>query len=602
MVDQGMFGGVRRRLGTAILVVLVFGSSFAATRWIVDGVLSPGTAPSDLWSSSGDDLSAYEPPTSLPFDVPEFRDAAGQAGIDFTHDNGAIDGKIFVETTGGGAGWLDYDHDGHCDLYLVQGGAPRVRDRSDQPGNRLYRNLGDGTFHEVGRWAGIDDRGYGQGVAVADFDDDGFDDIYVTNVATNVLFHNMGDGTFRNVTESGRIDDLRWSTSAAWADLDQDGDLDLYVCNYVKYDVFDPVRCTNGGRIFLCSPDMLDPVPDSCFFNQGDGTFRELAANRGLRGKGNRALGVVVADLVNNDGAPDVYVANDTTDNFLFVNNGTGHFTDQALKLGCAGTGDGAAQGSMGVAVADFDRNHRLDLYVTNFSLEYDTLYQNNGGQFADASAGSVFATPTDALIGWGTVMSDFNLDGRCDLFATYGGVDDLHEYNKVPPKMAAQLFTFQPAKSEWVQCTMLAGPFFRQVAVGRGVAAADYDNDGDLDLCVVHQNSPTALLENVSKRGHWLKLRLIGRSSNRTAIGARVRVTQGKRTLYQELAGGTSYCASPEPVLIFGLGDSDLPCSTEIQWPSGITENIPPLHVDQELLLIEGHPQPLLTHNAGQN
>jgi hypothetical protein len=580
-----------------LLVVLVSASSFVGGLWIVDVISLPHKEP-----SRGDRRGpfSYRPPTSIPFEVPKFRDVARQAGIVFTHDIGARGRKLFVETTGGGAGWLDYDRDGHCDLYLVQGGDPAVRDRSGQPANRLYRNLGDGTFQQAEQRAGLDDRGYGQGVAIADFDNDGFDDLYVTNVGANVLFHNMGDGTFERVTESARIDDSRWSTSAAWGDLDQDGDLDLYVCNYAKYDVFDPFLCDSGGEPVYCSPPQVAPAADSCFFNQGDGTFRELAAERGLKGEDNRALGVVIAHMVSHDGVPDVYVANDTTANFLFVNNPTGSYTDQALKRGCAGTITGGFQGSMGVALADYDRNGWLDLYVTNFDLEYNTLYYNDGGQFADVTAESALDRPTAPLVGWGTVMSDFNLDGRCDLFVAGGGFDDSYTA-RVQPEMPSQLFSFQPAESEWVECTKLGGPFFEQRANGRGVAAADYDNDGDLDLCLVHQNSPTALLENFSQRGHWLKLRLIGLSSNRTAIGTRVTVTQGEQTLYQELIGGSSYCASAEPVLIFGLGDSNLPCSVKIQWPSGITQHSSAkLPVDQELLFIEGHPQPI--HNTERN
>jgi hypothetical protein len=627
MVDRGVFGGRRRRNGgsscspsqfdfiaergsrrprsgrilkTTLLVVLVSASSFFGGRWLIDEVLSPHSLSKSR--NSGDSV-VHIVPTSpgpdIPFDPPKFRDVAREVGIVFTYDNGAQGRKLLVETTGGGAGWLDYDRDGHCDLYLVQGGATAVHDRSGQPTNRLYRNLGDGEFQQVGRLAGLDDRGYGQGVAVADFDNDGFDDLYVTNVGSNVLFHNMGDGTFERVTKSARIDDLRWSNSAAWGDLDQDGDLDLYVCNYTKYDVFDPLLCGTAGDRAQCSPHRSEPDADSCFFNQGDGTFRELSVERGLTGEGNRALGVVIAHLVSNDGAPQVYVANDGTANFMFVNNGTGSFTDQALKRGCAGNIRGGFQGSMGVALADYDRNGRLDLYVTHFTPDYNTLYQNMGGQFTDVTAESAL-DKMEWLVGWGTVMSDFNQDGRCDLFVSYGGVD---VDSKGEPEMPSQLFSFQLAESEWVDCTHRAGPFFQQQALGRGVASADYDNDGDLDLCVVHQNSPTALLENVSQRGHWLKFRLIGLSSNRSAIGTRVTVTQGEQTLYQELAGGTSYCASAQPVLIFGLGDSDLPCSVKIQWPNGttqhISENFP---VDQELLFIEGQPQPQLTHYAERN
>lgn len=516
---------------------------------------------------------------------PRFVDVARSVGLIHEYQNGAAGQLLMVEALGGGCGWLDYDGDRHPDLYLTQGGKPDAPVNSKRPPNRLFRNLGTGMFVEVTEFAMVGDRGYGQGVAIGDYDNDGFDDIYVTNVGRNVLYRNQGDGTFIDVSKFAGVDDLRWSSSAAWGDVDLDGDLDLYVCNYLNYDPYHPMECIKDGVPALCHPRDVEAWPDEFFENRGDGTFRAAARQWGLYGSGNKALGVVIADL-NNDGRPDIYVCNDTTANFLFINQPDSRFAEIAVRLGAAFSASGHSQASMGVAIGDYDRSGDLDLFLTHFTGEANTLYRNLGqAGFQDVSGLIGLRSPTLPKLGFGTVMHDFNQDGREDLFVTNGHIDERNADGD-GYKMLPQLFTF--ADSEWRECSEQAGPFFSNRLVGRGVASADYDSDGDLDLCVVHQNSPTALLRNDSERGHWLTVHLTGRKSNRSAIGSRVTVEAGELSLMQELAGGTSYCASHQHILVFGLGESDEPCTVRVRWPSGRTLLLDNVVPDQSLRLIE--------------
>ncbi len=523
-----------------------------------------------------------------PLACPLFIDVSTEVGVQFQYDNGATGKALMVESIGGGAGWLDYDGDGSWDLYLVQAGNPTPKPDETLLPDCLYRNMGDGRFRDVSHLAGVTDGGYGNGAAVGDYDNDGFDDLYVTNVGHNVLYHNLGDGTFQEVTEAADVDDPRWSTSAAWGDLDHDGDLDLFVCNYLKYDRFHPLPCPKkDGSPGICHPNDLAAEPNEVFLNQGDGTFRRVAHEWGLDGdeENSKSLGVVIADL-NGDGRVDVYVANDTTANFLFINQGQGRFQESAAALGCAMNGLGHYQASMGVAVGDYDRNGFLDLYVTHFTDDSNTLYQNLGpAGFHDSTRTTGLHQPTLKYLGFGTVMADFNQDGHEDLFVTNGHIDDWRDKGELF-EMPPQLFTYTGTK--WEECSQKAGQPFREQRIGRAVASCDFDDDGDLDLAVVHQNAPTWLLRNDSQRGHWLKVRLIGRSSNRRGVGSQVTLRQGQSMLVQQLTGGTSYCASHQPVLVFGLGESNANCSIEIRWPSGISQQVDNIEPDRSLVLME--------------
>ncbi len=511
---------------------------------------------------------------------------ARDAGIDHRYDNGASGRLLMVEPVGGGGGWIDYDRDGQWDLYLNQGGDPAAASPAERPADQLFRNLGNGQFAAVTGATGIDERGYSQGVAIGDFDNDGFDDVFVTNVGPDAVYRNQGDGTFVDVTGATIGFDNLWGSSAAWGDIDLDGDLDLYVCNYCDFDPYHPVECTTPkGLRIMCQPNQVGPVPDECFLNLGDGTFQPVARERGLFGEGNRALGVAIADF-DNDGWPDVFVANDATPNFLFINQRYGTFLDEAVLLGCAVGADGRAQANMGIAVGDYDRNGCLDVFITHFEGEWNTLYRNHGpAGFQDVSAVVGLVPPKLSLVGFGTVMHDFNQDGQDELFVANGHLDDPRHLG-VELEMPPQCFTFDG--NRWHDCSASSGDYFGGRYVGRGVATADFDNDGDTDLVVIHQNRPMALLRNDSQRGHWLKLQFVGRRSNRNAIGVRATVHTATGRLLQELAGGTSYCASHEPMLIFGLGESAAPCRIEVRWPDGTVEVRDHVAVDQALLLLE--------------
>ena len=524
---------------------------------------------------------------------PRFEDVSAARGLAHVYRNGEAGGSLMVEAIGGGVGWLDYDRDGLWDLYFNQGGDPAVVDRTDQPFDRLFRRLppsAGGRFVDVTEACGIHETGYGQGVAVGDFDDDGFDDVYVTNVGANTLYRNLGDGTFVDSTAAAGVGDERWSSSAAWADLDGDGDLDLYVCNYVRYDPFHPMDCRNvKGEPRICHPRDVEHWPDECYQNLGDGSFRPVAEAWGLFGPGNKALGVAVADFTN-DGLPDIYVANDTTPNFLFVNEGRGadggmKFRESATLLGCAVDRNGMAQASMGLAVGDYDDNGWLDVYSTHFYDESNTLYSNLGASgFEDVTGLVGLHEPTLPRLGFGTAMADFNADGRQDLIIANGHVEN---YPGNPLlKMKAQLFSFNGQRFK--DCSSAAGPYFEEKLVGRGVALADSDGDGDLDVAIAHQNTPAALLENRSEAGHWLTFQFIGERSNRRGIGARVTVTSGDRTWIRELCGGSSYASTHQPLLAVGLGDRGNPCTVEVRWPSGATQRLEGAAVDQALVLRE--------------
>lgn len=518
---------------------------------------------------------------------PFFTEIARAAGVQHTYLTGSPDFMLMVQPVGGGCGWLDFDGDGHWDLYLNQAGNPTKPRSTDQPADQLYRNLGDHQFRPVTSSALIDERDYSQGVAIGDFDNDGFDDVFVTNAsATDTLLQNQGDGTFLDVSHRLPSQDKLWSSSAAWGDIDRDGDLDLYVGRYVAFDRFHPVECRSAkGERKMCQPNDVEGAPDECFLNAGDGTFRAAARELGLFGPANKALGIAIADF-DNDDWPDIYVANDATPAFLYVNQKNGHFKNMADVLGCALSLEGRAQAGMGVAVGDYDRNGFLDLYLTHFEGEWNTLYQNLGSLgFSDVTGIAGGVEPTLPMVGWGSVMEDFNQDGIEDLIVANGHLDDPGHLG-VELALKPQLFTF--AGPRMVECSDRGGDFFRQKSIGRGLASADYDDDGDLDVAIVNQNVPLSLLRNESQRGNWLKLQFAGRDSNRRGIGTRVTLTVGDDKLMKELAGGTSYCASNQPVLVFGLGNRSGLCHLVIRWPNGRHQRINDVGINQQLQIVE--------------
>ena len=530
-------------------------------------------------------VAKTDTPEQSPLQSPRFREVQHELGIDQTYANGAAGEELMVESTGGGAGWLDYDRDGAVDLYLNQGGNPKTIGRQSNPSDQLFRNCSGREFRNVTVAAGIHEPRYSQGVAAGDLDNDGFSDVYVTNVGENSLFQNQGDGTFLEISGPAGVDDPRWSSSAAWADLDLDGDLDLYVCNYLQFDPDAPVLCRHSnGEPGMCDPHQLEAWPDECFLNLGDGRFQASATQLGLFGKGNKALGVAVADF-NEDHRQDIYVCNDTTDNFLFLQQENFTFTESAQQMGCAVSGYGEAQASMGVAVSDFNRDGLPDLYLTNFTRESNTLYQNLGPSgFSDVTSLAGLRGPTLHFLGFGVVMADFDFNGQDDVFVANGHIDDWsprgEDFEQTP-----LLFTFDGR--HWHDVSAPGGEIFRQRFIGRAVAVGDYDSDGDLDIACVRQNQPALILRNEKANGAWLRFRFIGRSNNRNGIGVKVTVTsEGGKPLVQQLCGGTSYCATHEPVLTFGVGRT--PLTAEIRWPNGIIQTLRDLPPNQEVLVLE--------------
>lgn len=533
---------------------------------------------STLESQSGD--------TNGPVEFATFTEVTSDYGINFTYDNGASPEILMVESTGAGCGWIDFDLDGFSDLYFVQGGNPTVASTEDQPDNCLYRNLGGRNFAGVTLQSGTGDKSYGQGVAIGDFDNDGFDDIYLTNVGPDYLFQNQGDGTFLRLETRMTQDSPEWSTSAAWGDLDRDGDLDLYVAYYADYDPLHPKLChLASGEPSTCHPKDVDPSPDRCYRNNGDGTFDAVEKEWGLYGEGNRALGVAIVDL-DRDGWPDIYVANDTTENFLFINQKGNGFKNQARYLGCAVNSNGIPQASMGIAVGDFDANGFMDLYLSHFHDEWNTLYQNLGDRgFRDVTTATHLAFPTMKKLGFGTIMEDFDHNGKQELIVVNGHIDDVHDSN-IDHQMTTQYFSYNG--HIWEECSTLAGDFFQRKILGRGLAQSDFDNDGDFDLSAVSQNSPAALLRNDSDLKSWLKIRLVGITSNRRGIGSYVQVKSSGQTWTKTLAGGTSFCSSNEPVMIFGLGEITERVEIEIEWPDGQLQHIENVQPNQTLTLLE--------------
>ena len=514
----------------------------------------------------------------------QFEEMQEISGLHHTYQNGERGHLFFFESFGGGSGWLDYDRDGNWDLYLNQGGDGTQVDTSSEPLDLFFRNRG-GQFEDVTKSSLIRETNYSQGVAIADFDNDGFEDIYVTNLGANTFWQNCGDGTFVEIGTIAGVADIRWSSSAAWSDLDLDGDLDLYVCNYTEYDPLHPIQCKNGkGQLIVCNPKHFEPVPDACFINQGDGTFTERSQELGLYGPENRALGIVAADF-NRDGWVDIYVANDASPNFLFLNDGNGHFEDKAKLLGCAVDRRGLAQASMGLGINDYDRNGFLDIYSTHFFSESNTLYANFGELgFQDVTGVTGLHEPTLDRLAFGTVMQDFDNDGRMDLFVANGHVDNSGDNPN--QRMRPQLFSW--AGKKWIDQSRISGNYFDGRYVGRGVSQGDIDGDGDVDLVITHQNQPTTLLRNVSPPGNWLSISFAGSKSNRSGIGCQVTLTSQGGTLYQELIGGSSYCSSHQPRLFFGIGGTSEKCDLKVRWPNGAIHLLPHIPTRQHILINE--------------
>jgi tetratricopeptide (TPR) repeat protein len=513
-----------------------------------------------------------------------------ESGLNFRYFNGETGMKYVLESHGGGVAVLDYDGDGWPDLYFTQGGRIPLDSGDTTYVDCLYRNLGNGTCSDITTGSGLGDNQYSQGCAAGDYNNDGFPDLAVANFGTNRLYHNNGDGTFTDVAARSGIGGNHFSTSLAWGDLDRDGDLDLYIANYV----LDPWRtCTSErGLPQRCKLRLLTSEDDLLYVNRGNGVFEDATRTAEMAGLGGKGLGVIIGDL-DDDGWPDVYVANDGDPSFLFQNqglkNGALKFAEVGLVSGTAVNGEGQAMAGMGIACADLDGNGRLDLYVTNFHREADTLYLNRGDMlFDEAASRAGLAQPTRLMTGWGTQAIDLDLDGWLDLFVANGHTSDDRDEG-LPWKMPAQLF-YNLGDGKFTDVSCESGAFFHGEFLGRGAARLDWNRDGRPDVVVVHHDRPAALLLNETRStGHHLILDFRGVDSNRDAIGTRIRTTTAGFTQVLEICGGGGFMATNDLRQIVGLGSARKVDLLEIHWPSRREDRWTGIPADSELLLIEG-------------
>jgi enediyne biosynthesis protein E4 len=526
-----------------------------------------------------------------------------KSGISWRHVNGRSPQAYLPETTGAGCAFLDYDNDGWMDIYLVNSGRCDFYNPNPPLRNALYRNNRDGTFTDVTEKAGVPGGGYGMGAAVGDYDNDGFADLYVTQYGRSILYHNNGDGTFTDVTDKAGVAAPGWGTSAVWFDYDNDGRLDLFVCRFVDFRKENNRFCGNPetGERYYCIPTVYDPMPSWLFHNNGDGTFSDVSRPSGIAALAGKAWGVVATD-VDKDGRMDLFVANDTTANFLLMNRGHGRFEDAALAAGVAYDEMGQARSGMGVDSADFDQDGWLDLFVADIDHQKYSLYHNNhNGTFDDVAGSNGIGARTFLLSGWGLKFFDFDNDGNLDLILANGHPDDhIHErFADVSYDEPLLLFRNRGGSFQHVfeDVSTQAGAVFQQKFAARGLAIGDFDNDGAVDVLIAVNNDAPVLLRNAAaSANHWLGVQLVGKRANRDAIGAQItyHADDLKRTIYK--VGGGSFLASHDPRVVLGLGPRAKIDWVEVVWPqpSGLRERFTGLPVDRYIVLHEGTGTPI--------
>jgi len=522
----------------------------------------------------------------------QFVNVAAESGITFKHENGASREKLMPATFGSGVAWIDYDNDGWIDLFFANGAD--LGRRRPSPGNVLLRNLGNGKFADVTAKAGVAGSGiFATGVAVGDYDNDGFLDIYVTGYGGNQLFHNKGDGTFTDGTAKAGVAGGGWSSSAGWFDYDRDGWLDLYVVRYLDYDIKNAPYCGFKGEGYrmYCDPQQFDGVPDLLYHNNRDGTFTDVSRKAGIANPAGKGLGVAFGD-VDLDGWPDVFVTNDGVRNFLYRNKGDGAFADVTYGAGVGFDMNGKPMAGMGTEIADYDGDGWPDIFMTAFSREYNTLYRNLGKlKFEDvtlkAGLQSGFLT-----LAFGTKLFDFDNDGDLDIYCANGHVtDNVELYDAQLSYKQTDLLYENIGGGRFRDISAESGPAFRIKHVGRGAAIGDFDNDGDLDIVVANCGERPMLLRNDGgNRNHWLAIRARGRESNRFGVGCKVRVTSGGRTQLREINPAGSYLSTSDVRLYFGLGAETKVARLEIEWPSGKRQLLEDIPADRTLLLDEAN------------
>jgi enediyne biosynthesis protein E4 len=542
-------------------------------------------------------------PTSSPVSV-HFTDIRKAAGITFQQDSTQTDEKYYLETMGTGVAWIDYDQDGLMDLYFVQSGATDAYKPAHPLRSALYRNNGDGTFTDVTEKAGVGGEGhYGQGVAVGDYNNDGFPDLYVTGYGRAILYRNNGNGIFTDVTaKAGVADDGAWSTSAGWFDFDKDGWLDLVVTNYLEWSPKNNLWCGERapGYRSYCNPGNYKGQKTKLYHNNHDGTFTDVSDKSGVGLPESKGMGLVLADL-NNDGWPDIAIANDTWPNFLFENKHDGTFSDVSLVSGLAASEDGGYEAGMGIDAADVDGDGLLDIYITHLDFELNRLYHNNGdGTFTDVTYSSGIGNKAMLLSGVAAKFIDYDNDGWPDIVQANGAmVDNVRLYHSLVSYEEPLLMFHNLGHGKFEKSSDALGADFNHPVVGRGLATADFLNDGQVGFAVNCRGDYPELLRNDgATRNHWLEVLLIGTKSNRDGIGAVLKLSSSGMVQVDQAKGGTSYMSASDPRIHFGLGKRTKIDSLVITWPSGQVDKLSSVPVDSIIAVKEGtgivpHPFP---------
>lgn len=529
--------------------------------------------------------------------IPQLIDVYSKTGINFVHTS-APEKKYIVESMSGGVLLIDFDRDGFQDIYFTNAPTVEMALKNEKSKSLLYRNNGNGTFTDVTDKAGVGFPGFAMGGAVADYNNDGFPDMYITCLGGNVLYKNNGDGTFSDVTKQAGVSDGRWSAGAAFADYDGDGFLDLAVANYVDFKLNDLPgfgslpTCKFRGVDVQCGPRGLKGAGDSIFKNNGNGTFTDVTKQLGMEdAQGFYGMQPVWSDF-GNTGRPDLYIANDSTPNFFYRNQGGGKFAEEGLMSGTAVSGDGSEQGSMGVAVGDYLHTGNFGIYVTNFVDEYNTLYRNNGSyDFTDASFTAKVAQRSRPYVGWGTGFFDLDNDGWLDLFAVNGHVyPQMDQISSGARYKQGKLLFINNGDGSFCDASDQGGAALSELRVSRGAAFGDLDNDGHVDIVVGDlDNSPMILKNEGEKSNHWITLELGAKQGNPLAIGARIKVTTGKVVQTEEIRSGSSYLSQNDLRIHFGLGGATKVDEMEIRWNSGKTEKISNITADKFYAILEG-------------
>ncbi|HTZ57313.1 MAG TPA: CRTAC1 family protein [Acidobacteriaceae bacterium] len=546
-----------------------------------------------FWTLAGSGMCAAVPrlahaTAAYPFEqVP-----ASSSHITWVHTAGKSPQKYLPETTGAGCAFLDYDNDGWMDIYLVNSGKCDFYNPNPPLRNALYRNNRDGTFTDVTEKAGVAAGGYGQGVTVGDYDGDGFPDLYVTQYGRSILYHNNGDGTFTDVTEKAGVAAPGWGSSAVWFDYDNDGRLDLFVCNFVQFSKEASLPCVAYNKPGYCIPTLYKPSASWLFHNNGDGTFTDVSKSSGIASHLGKAWGVVAADL-NNDGRMDLFVANDTVQNFLYMNRGNGKFDEIAALAGVGFSETGRPRSGMGVDAADVNQDGWMDLFVANIDHERFSLYQNNHDEtFDDQANSTAIGAATRLMSGWGLKFFDYDNDGNLDLFLANGNPDDMIETMQKDVTYREPLMLFHSDGKTLRNVSAESGPLFARDFSSRGLAIGDFNNDGAVDVLVSVNDAAPLLLRNTAAQGsHWLGIRLVGKKANRDAVGARITYQSGDLKRSRTKVGGGSYLSSHDPRIVLGLGSRTKIDWVEIKWPepSGKTERFTGLPIDKYITLTEG-------------